>query len=37
MGAVSAAAMVIILPMILLYFGFRTFLIKGIVAGTVKE
>jgi multiple sugar transport system permease protein len=36
-GAVSAAAMVIILPMILLYFGFRTFLIKGIVAGAVKE
>jgi len=36
-GAVSAAVMLIILPMILLYFGFRTFLIKGIVAGAVKE
>ena len=36
-GAVSAAVMVIILPMILLYFGFRTFLVKGIVAGAVKE
>ncbi|MBD3307181.1 ABC transporter permease subunit [candidate division KSB3 bacterium] len=36
-GAVCAAVVVIILPMILLYFGFRTFLIKGIVAGAVKE
>ncbi len=36
-GAVSAATMIIILPMIILYFGLRTFLIKGIVAGAVKE
>jgi multiple sugar transport system permease protein len=36
-GAVSAATMLIILPMILLYFGLRTFLIKGIVAGAIKE
>lgn len=36
-GAVCAATMLIIVPMILLYFGFRRFLIKGMVAGAVKE
>jgi multiple sugar transport system permease protein len=36
-GAVSAAIVLIILPMILLYFGLRTFLIQGMVAGAVKE
>jgi multiple sugar transport system permease protein len=36
-GAVSAAIMLIILPMIFLYFGLRTFLIKGMIAGAVKE
>ncbi|KKK54676.1 hypothetical protein LCGC14_3082310 [marine sediment metagenome] len=36
-GAVSAAIVLIILPMVILYFGFRTFLIKGLVAGAVKE
>lgn len=36
-GAISAATIIIILPMILLYFGLRTFLIKGMVAGAVKE
>ncbi len=35
-GAVSAAVMIILLPMILLYFGLRSFLIKGMVAGAVK-
>jgi multiple sugar transport system permease protein len=36
-GAVSAACMLIILPMVLLYFGLRTFMIKGMVAGAIKE
>jgi len=36
-GAVSAATMIIILPMVLLYFGLRTFLIKGMVVGAIKE
>jgi multiple sugar transport system permease protein len=36
-GAVSAATMLIVLPMVLLYFGLRTFLIKGMVAGAIKE
>jgi multiple sugar transport system permease protein len=36
-GAVSAATMLIILPMVLLYFGLRTFLIKGMVVGAIKE
>lgn len=36
-GAVSAAIVLIIMPMILLYFGLRTFLIQGMVAGAVKE
>ncbi len=36
-GAISAAVMLIILPMIFLYFGLRTFLIKGMIAGAIKE
>jgi len=36
-GAVCAAVILIILPMVILYFGLRTFLIKGLVAGAVKE
>ena len=36
-GAVCAATMLIIVPMILLYFGFRSFLLKGMIAGAVKE
>ncbi len=36
-GAVSAAIVVILIPMVLLYFGLRSFLIKGMVAGAVKE
>jgi multiple sugar transport system permease protein len=36
-GAVCAATMLIIVPMILLYFGFRSFLIKGMIAGAIKE
>jgi multiple sugar transport system permease protein len=36
-GAVCAAIVLIILPMIVLYFGLRQFLIKGMVAGAVKE
>jgi len=36
-GAVSAATMLIIIPMIFLYFGLRSFLIKGMVAGALKE
>ena len=36
-GAVSAAIVLIIMPMILLYFGLRTFLIQGMIAGAVKE
>jgi multiple sugar transport system permease protein len=35
-GAVSAATMLIILPMVMLYFGLRNFLIKGMVAGAIK-
>ena len=35
-GAVSAATMLIILPMVVLYFGLRSFLIKGMVAGALK-
>lgn len=35
-GAVSAAIVIIMVPMILLYFGLRNFLIKGMVAGAVK-
>ncbi len=35
-GAVSAAIVIILLPMILLYFGLRSFLIRGMVAGAVK-
>jgi multiple sugar transport system permease protein len=35
-GAVSAAIVVILVPMVLLYFGLRTFLIKGMVAGALK-
>ncbi len=35
-GAVSAATMLIILPMVILYFGLRNFLIKGMVAGAIK-
>ncbi|RLC17737.1 MAG: carbohydrate ABC transporter permease [Deltaproteobacteria bacterium] len=35
-GAVCAATMLIVTPMILLYFCFRTFLIKGMVAGAIK-
>jgi multiple sugar transport system permease protein len=35
-GAVSAATMLIILPMVVLYFGLRNFLIKGMVAGALK-
>ena len=35
-GAVSAATMLIILPMVILYFGLRNFLIKGMVAGALK-
>lgn len=36
-GAVCAATILIVTPMILLYFCFRTFLIKGMIAGAVKE
>jgi len=36
-GAVCAAVILIILPMVILYFCLRTFLIKGLVAGAVKE
>jgi multiple sugar transport system permease protein len=36
-GAVSAAIIVILIPMVLLYFGLRSFLIKGMVAGALKE
>ncbi|MFW6181718.1 MAG: carbohydrate ABC transporter permease [Spirochaetota bacterium] len=36
-GAVCAAIVLIILPMIILYFGLRSFLIRGMVAGAVKE
>ncbi len=35
-GAVSAAIVIIMVPMILLYFGLRKFLIRGMVAGAVK-
>jgi len=36
-GSVSAAVVLIIFPMVFLYFGLRTFLIKGMVAGAIKE
>lgn len=36
-GPVSAAVVLIIFPMVFLYFGLRTFLIKGMVAGAIKE
>jgi multiple sugar transport system permease protein len=35
-GSVSAAIVIIMVPMILLYFGLRSFLIRGMVAGAVK-
>lgn len=36
-GAVCAATMLVVTPMILLYFCFRSFLIEGMIAGAVKE
>ena len=36
-GAVSAAIVIILIPMIFLYFVLRSFLIKGMVAGAVKQ